>query len=205
MAEIAIVQRQVDAGGSDCRPASATSKRPARVYLPWRLSDAGPQHRRIGYGGPASETLYNFANSVDAPDLGPDAHRHAVIARVIRPCGGQVLRRAGTPSRCSRQVGCGSIASFGRLPGQVRCAGNSRNKPFGVKGDGMNVIQAPKLEPRIMRHELSTASGASSDRCRQISHTACRVWTMGVSGAPGGEKDEACSKAGLDKVADQLK
>jgi hypothetical protein len=26
-----------------------------------------------------------------------------------------------------------------------------------------------------------------------------------VSGAPGGEKDEACSKAGIDKVADQLK
>jgi uncharacterized protein GlcG (DUF336 family) len=28
---------------------------------------------------------------------------------------------------------------------------------------------------------------------------------VGVSGAPGGEKDEACSKAGIDKVADQLK
>jgi hypothetical protein len=25
------------------------------------------------------------------------------------------------------------------------------------------------------------------------------------SGAPGGEKDEACSKAGFDKVADRLK
>ena len=28
---------------------------------------------------------------------------------------------------------------------------------------------------------------------------------MGVSGAPGGDKDEACVKAALDKVADQLK
>jgi len=28
---------------------------------------------------------------------------------------------------------------------------------------------------------------------------------VGVSGAPGGEKDEACAKAALDKVADQLK
>jgi uncharacterized protein GlcG (DUF336 family) len=28
---------------------------------------------------------------------------------------------------------------------------------------------------------------------------------VGASGAPGGEKDEACVKAGLDKVADQLK
>jgi uncharacterized protein GlcG (DUF336 family) len=31
------------------------------------------------------------------------------------------------------------------------------------------------------------------------------IGAMGVSGAPGGEKDEACVKAGLDKVADQLK
>jgi uncharacterized protein GlcG (DUF336 family) len=28
---------------------------------------------------------------------------------------------------------------------------------------------------------------------------------VGVSGAPGGDKDEACSKAGIDKVVDQLK
>ena len=28
---------------------------------------------------------------------------------------------------------------------------------------------------------------------------------VGVSGAPGGDKDEACSKAGIDKVADQLR
>lgn len=31
------------------------------------------------------------------------------------------------------------------------------------------------------------------------------IGAAGVSGAPGGEKDEACIKAGLDKVADQLK
>jgi uncharacterized protein GlcG (DUF336 family) len=31
------------------------------------------------------------------------------------------------------------------------------------------------------------------------------IGAVGVSGAPGGEKDEACSKAGLDKVANQLK
>jgi uncharacterized protein GlcG (DUF336 family) len=38
-----------------------------------------------------------------------------------------------------------------------------------------------------------------------MSHSACRGWTIGMSGAPGGEKDEACAKAGLDEVADQLK
>ena len=31
------------------------------------------------------------------------------------------------------------------------------------------------------------------------------IGAAGVSGAPGGDKDEACVKAGLDKVADQLK
>ena len=30
------------------------------------------------------------------------------------------------------------------------------------------------------------------------------IGAAGVSGAPGGEKDEACVKAGIDKVADQL-
>jgi uncharacterized protein GlcG (DUF336 family) len=31
------------------------------------------------------------------------------------------------------------------------------------------------------------------------------IGAAGVSGAPGGEKDEACVKAGLDKVAADLK
>lgn len=31
------------------------------------------------------------------------------------------------------------------------------------------------------------------------------IGAVGVSGAPGGEKDEVCAKAGLDKVADTLK
>jgi uncharacterized protein GlcG (DUF336 family) len=31
------------------------------------------------------------------------------------------------------------------------------------------------------------------------------IGAIGVSGAPGGDKDEACAKAAIDKVADQLK
>ena len=31
------------------------------------------------------------------------------------------------------------------------------------------------------------------------------IGAAGVSGAPGGDKDEVCVKAGIDKVADQLK
>jgi uncharacterized protein GlcG (DUF336 family) len=31
------------------------------------------------------------------------------------------------------------------------------------------------------------------------------IGAIGVSGSPGGDKDEACAKAGIDKVAEQLK
>jgi uncharacterized protein GlcG (DUF336 family) len=31
------------------------------------------------------------------------------------------------------------------------------------------------------------------------------IGAIGISGAPGGDKDEACAKAGLDKVAADLK
>ena len=31
------------------------------------------------------------------------------------------------------------------------------------------------------------------------------IGAIGASGAPGGEKDEACVQAGIDKVADMLK
>jgi uncharacterized protein GlcG (DUF336 family) len=31
------------------------------------------------------------------------------------------------------------------------------------------------------------------------------IGAVGVSGSPGGDKDEACAKAGIDKVADELK
>jgi uncharacterized protein GlcG (DUF336 family) len=31
------------------------------------------------------------------------------------------------------------------------------------------------------------------------------IGAVGVSGAPGGEKDETCAKSGIDRIADQLK
>ena len=31
------------------------------------------------------------------------------------------------------------------------------------------------------------------------------IGAIGISGAPGGDKDEACAKAALDKVAGDLK
>jgi len=31
------------------------------------------------------------------------------------------------------------------------------------------------------------------------------IGAIGISGAPGGDKDEVCAKAGIDKVAAQLR
>jgi uncharacterized protein GlcG (DUF336 family) len=31
------------------------------------------------------------------------------------------------------------------------------------------------------------------------------IGAIGISGAPGGDKDEACAKVGIDKVAAQLR
>ena len=50
----------------------------------------------------------------------------------------------------------------------------------------------------------SAASSQPKVPCRSRSVDEV-IGAVGVSGAPGGEKDEACSKAGIDKVADQLK
>ena len=38
-----------------------------------------------------------------------------------------------------------------------------------------------------------------------ITSSPTLIGAVGVSGAPGGDKDEACAKTGLDKVADELK
>jgi len=42
--------------------------------------------------------------------------------------------------------------------------------------------------------------GALDDRSRQL-----RPGPVGVSGALGGDKDEACSQAGIDEIAASLK
>ena len=50
----------------------------------------------------------------------------------------------------------------------------------------------------VMRHTMPDIRARSSAG-RQTAQRAA-----GASGAPGGEKDEACIKAGIDKVAGQL-
>jgi len=52
------------------------------------------------------------------------------------------------------------------------------------------------LDQQAFDFERADAQGAGDDHV---------IGAAGVSGAPGGDKDEACVKAGLDKVAEQLK
>jgi uncharacterized protein GlcG (DUF336 family) len=57
----------------------------------------------------------------------------------------------------------------------------------------------PQL-PLLILANITTAQGALPIKVGEDV-----IGAVGVSGAPGGDKDEACVKAGLDKVADQLK
>jgi hypothetical protein len=68
--------------------------------------------------------------------------------------------------------------------GDVRYASKAKAKseywflppsPLRVDGAGLHVIQAPKLEPRIMRYELSDFELAASNRCCRTNRAACRV------------------------------
>ena len=58
-------------------------------------------------------------------------------------------------------------------------------------GVGLRVLSLPGVAP-LEGGELILLNGKI-------------IGAIGVSGAPGGEKDEVCSKAGIDKVADLLK
>src|SRR5438105_4175006 len=66
--------------------------------------------------------------------------------------------------------------------------GSFRKWRFGVDGFGVDVIQAPLPEFRIMRYELSDSSGLPSGRCARISRVsapsaAARGRGKGVCGA----------------------
>jgi len=61
-----------------------------------------------------------------------------------------------------------------------------------VAGGGFN--------PAVFDTQLVTAVGGLPIKVGEDT-----IGAIGVSGAPGGEKDEACAKAGLEKIANELK
>ena len=63
---------------------------------------------------------------------------------------------------------------------------------------------------RLIDNPISAGLGTTSGVINTLGGLPIKVGDetiggIGVSGAPGGENDEACAQAGLDKVADHLK
>jgi len=69
-----------------------------------------------------------------------------------------------------------------------------------TSGELAERLKANPLLPLIQLSNVVAAQGALPIKLGEET-----IGAAGASGAPGGEKDEACVKAGLDKVADQLK
>ena len=67
-------------------------------------------------------------------------------------------------------------------------------------GDFAKRLKDNPLLPLIHLSNVVAAQGALPIKLGEET-----IGAAGASGAPGGEKDEVCVKAGLDKVADQLK
>jgi uncharacterized protein GlcG (DUF336 family) len=95
-----------------------------------------------------------------------------------------------------------------------------------LRGDGANPHTVENSQRKAYTaRTFRISSGEFRDRTQDASRAAQRslsgviaiqgglpimvgndvIGGVGVSGSPGGEKDEACAKAGIDKVADQLK
>jgi uncharacterized protein GlcG (DUF336 family) len=66
-----------------------------------------------------------------------------------------------------------------------------------------DLVKRLKENPQLSFVNLSNIIAAQGALPIKIGEDV--VGAAGVSGAPGGDKDEACVKAGLDKVADLLK
>ena len=58
----------------------------------------------------------------------------------------------------------------------------------------------PAAAQQVVLANIAAAAGALPIKVGQET-----IGAIGVSGSPGGDKDEACAKAGIDKYADQLK
>ena len=67
-------------------------------------------------------------------------------------------------------------------------------------GELANRLKENPLLPLIHLSNVFAAQGALPIKLGEET-----IGAAGASGAPGGEKDEVCVKAGLDKIADQLK
>jgi len=83
---------------------------------------------------------------------------------------------------------------------------NSQRKPYTARTFRIpsgEFVQRVKDNPTLGAVHLSGIIAAQGALPIKVGDE--EIGAVGVSGAPGGEKDEACAKTGTDKVADQLK
>src|SRR6201988_1595951 len=83
---------------------------------------------------------------------------------------------------------------------------NSQRKAYTARTFGIpsgEFVQRVKDNPTLGAVHLTGIIAAQSALPIKVGDEV--IGAVGVSGAPGGEKDEACAKAGIDKIADQLK
>ena len=66
-----------------------------------------------------------------------------------------------------------------------------------------DMVKRLKDNPQLSQIHLANVIAAAGALPIKVGEDT--IGAAGVSGAPGGDKDEACVKAGIDKVADQLK
>ena len=83
---------------------------------------------------------------------------------------------------------------------------NSMKKAWTARAQrapSVNFANAVKANPTVGAIHLTNMVPAQGGLPIMVGDDA--IGAVGVSGAPGGDKDEACAKAGLDKVAADLK
>ena len=71
------------------------------------------------------------------------------------------------------------------------------------RGPSSDLVQRLKDNPNLPLIWLSNVVAAQGALPIKVGDDV--LGAVGVSGAPGGDKDEVCAKAGIDKVADTLK
>jgi uncharacterized protein GlcG (DUF336 family) len=106
-----------------------------------------------------------------------------------------VLGREGQVVAAARNIGAG----FGTYENSMKKAYTARtmSRP---SGEFAATIKNNPTAGALYLNNIVPAQGALPIKVGNET-----IGAVGVSGAPGGDKDEACAKAGLDKVANELK
>jgi uncharacterized protein GlcG (DUF336 family) len=106
-----------------------------------------------------------------------------------------VLGREGQVIAAARGVGAG-YATFENSMKKAYTA-NTQRRP---SGEFANAVKNNPTAGALFLSNIVAAQGALPIKVGDDT-----IGAVGVSGAPGGDKDEACAKAGIDKVANELK